>query len=184
MTKTRRVLNFLHGLLVFAAGFAFMFPGEGKGLETSIHVMLFLILLGLLSRGLGALFYYFTMGRYMVGGKTILFRSIILLDVGALAGSLIDYGVLYAALYLALLHAFSGVVEILRANESRRTGGHWKLKIAHGIANVLLSVTLVLTLVVFRQPAVVIYIYGAGLMYTAALIIASSFRRTDIVYIQ
>ena len=38
--------------------------------------------------------------------------------------------------------------------------------------------------VVFREPFITVGIYGAGLIYSAVLRIASAFKRTDIVYIQ
>ena len=38
--------------------------------------------------------------------------------------------------------------------------------------------------VVFREPLITVGIYGAGLIYSAVLRIASAFKRTDIVYIQ
>ena len=48
----------------------------------------------------------------------------------------------------------------------------------------LSAIAVVVGSTVFKQPVITIYIYGAGLIYTAVLRIASAFRRTRIVYIQ
>ena len=85
---------------------------------------------------------------------------------------------------VALLHIFTGAVSILRANESRRYGARWRMKMAFGVTNVLLAVAVVVGTVVFREPFITVGIYGAGLIYSAVLRIASAFKRTDIVYIQ
>lgn len=180
MSRSKRVIDILFGIVMFLAGAAFLF----SGVEASLLVMLFLIQLGMTIRGLRAMYYYLTMARYTVGGKNVLYRSFILLDLGALAGSLVGHGMIYAVFYLALLHTFSGMVSILRAKESRSYGARWKLKMAYGVTNVLLAAAVVVSAAVFKQPLVTIYIYGAGLMYSAVLRIASAFKRTSIVYIQ
>ena len=180
MTRSMRVFDVLLGIVMFLAGFAFFF----SSLEASLTVMLFLLQMGMTLRGLRRLYYYLTMARYMVGGKTVLYRAFILLDLGVLAGSLVGHPIIYAAVYLALLHAFVGTVSILRANESRTYGAHWRLKMAYGVTNVLIAATVILAGAVFKKPVVVTYVYGAGLMYSAVLRIASAFKRTKIVYIQ
>ena len=120
----------------------------------------------------------------MVGGKNVLYRSFVFLDLGVLAGSLVGFEMIYAAIYLASIHAFSGVVSIFRANESRTNGAHWRLKMAYGVTDILIAAAVILGNAVFKEPLVTTYIYGAGLMYTAVLRIASAFKRTRIVYIQ
>ena len=73
-------------------------------------------------------------------------------------------------------------VSMLRANESRRYGARWRMKMAFGVTNVLLAIAVVVGSVVFREPLITVGIYGAGLIYSAVLRIASAFKRTDIVY--
>ena len=180
MTRSRRVIDVLFGIVMFLAGFAFF----ASSVKYSIIAMLVLIQLGMTIRGIRALYYYLTMAKYMVGGKSVLFRSLILLDLGTLAGALIGQSIIFAVIYLALLHAFDGVVSVFRANESRSYGAHWGLKMTYGVTNILIALAVVLGAALFRQPVVVIYIYGAGLMYSAVLRIASAFKRTNIVYIQ
>lgn len=165
---------------MFVTGAAFFFSGT----KASVVIMLILIQLGMTIRGFRTLIYYLTMAKYMVGGRTVLYRSFILLDLGVLAGSLVGHGMVYAAIYLASLHAFGGLVSILRANESRSYGAHWRLKMAYGVTNVLIAIAVIVGNTVYNEPLVTTYIYGAGLMYTAVLRIITAVRRTKIVYIQ
>lgn len=180
MTRSRRIIDVLFGIVMFVAGIAFFTSKP----ENSVIAMLTLIQLGMTFRGLRALFYYLTMARYVVGGKNVLYRSFIWLDLGVLAGSLASHPTIYIAFYLALLHVFSGIVSVFRANEARGYGAQWRLKMAYGVTNILLAAAIVVGSTVFGQPLVTIYIYGAGLMYSAVLRIVSAFKRTDIVYIQ
>ena len=124
------------------------------------------------------------MAKHMVGGKNVLYRGMIFLDLGVLAGNLFEHPAVYSLIYLSLLHLFIGAVSILRANESRKIGSSWKVKIAYGIANVLIAVIVVVCGVVFGQFRAAVIAYGAGLIYSAILRLISAFRRTSIVYIQ
>lgn len=180
MTRSKRVIEVLFGIVMFLAGAAFFMSGT----EASVTVMLLFLQLGMTVRGLSALYYYLSMARYMVGGKTVLFRSLAFLDLGVLAGSLIGHSMIFAAVYLASVHAFDGVVSIFRANESRVNGAQWKLKMTYGVTDILIAVAVILGNAVFKEPVITTYIYGAGLMYAAVLRIVSAFRRTKIVYIQ
>lgn len=180
MTRSKRVVDVLFGIVMFLAGAAFFMSGT----EASVTAMLVLLQLGMTVRGLRSLYYYLSMARYMVGGRTVLYRSLIFLDLGALAGALAGHSMIYAAVYLASIHAFDGVISIFRAVESGTNGAQWKLKMAYGVADILIAVAVILGNAVFKEPSITTYIYGAGLMYTAVLKIASAFRRTKIVYIQ
>lgn len=180
MSRSKRVINVLTEIIMFLAGMTFFMSST----EASLWGMMVLIEITMLIRGWRSLWYYLTIARFMVGGKTVLYRSIILFDLAALAGSLLDNGIVYAIIYLALMHAFSGVVDALRANEARKNGAHWKLKMAIGVTNVLLALFIVIGGVVYKHADAAVLVYGAGLIYSAVLRIASAFRRTDIVYIQ
>lgn len=180
MTRSKRIIDVFSGIVMFAAGIAFL----TSGVDASVIAMLVLLQLGMTIRGLRALHYYLTMARYMVGGRNVLYRSFILLDLGTLAGSLIGHRIIYAVVYLAVLHTFIGVVSVFRANESRSYGAHWKFKMAYGVTNILLAAAVIVSSAVYGQPRVVIYVYGVGLMYSAVLRIISAFKRTRIVYIQ
>jgi len=180
MTRSKRFIDAFSGIVMFAAGIAFF----TSSVDASVLAMLILLGFGMTIRGLRAMYYYLTMARYMVGGKTVLYRSFILLDLGTLAGSLVGHAIIYAVIYLAALHTFDGIVSIFRANESRSYGAHWRLKMAYGVTNVLMAAAVIIGAAVFKQPLVMTYVYGAGLMYSAVLRIISAFKKTGIVYIQ
>ncbi|MBQ6371720.1 MAG: hypothetical protein IJJ22_01185, partial [Oscillospiraceae bacterium] len=170
MTRSKRFVEVLFGIVMFIAGIAF-FTSE---VENSVLAMLGLIQFGMTVRGLRALHYYLTMAKYMVGGKNVLYRSLIWLDLGTMAGALIGHSIIYAVIYLAFLHTFDGIISVFRANESRSYGAHWKIKMAYGVTNILIAAAAVAGTAVFKQPLVMTYIYGAGLMYTAVLRIATA----------
>ena len=180
MSRSKRVIDVLFGIVMLLVGTAFFF----SGVEDSVTMMLMLIQLGMTIRGIRSLYYYLTMARYMVGGKNVLYRSFVLLDLGVMAGSLVGHEMIYSVFYLALLHIFNGIVSMLRARESRSYGARWRLKMAYGVTNMLLAVAVIVGTAVLKQPLVTIYVYGAGLIYSAILHIASAFRRVGIVYIQ
>ena len=180
MSKFRRVLNVLSGIGMILVGALLMLMDTSGGLR---WVLLF-IQIGMTFRGLGSLYYYLKMARYMVGGRSVLYRGMIYLDLGVLAGSLFDHPVTYTVIYLAAIHVFAGAVSVMRANESRKIGGHWRLRLIYGITDLMLAAAVVISGVALGRPEIAAYVYGAGLIYTAILRIAGAFRRTDIVYIQ
>ena len=180
MSKFRRIFNVLSGAGMILIGVPLMLMESADGLKLA----LICIQMGMTFRGLRLLYYYLSMARYTVGGKSVIYRSMIYLDMGVLAGSLLDHPVVYTVIYLALIHLFTGAVSILRAGESRKIGGHWRLKMAYGVTFVLLAAAVVTAGAALGRPEVAAYVYGAGLIYSAALRMAGAFRRTAIVYIQ
>lgn len=177
MTKWQSVKSILSGVLMILVGVLIILKPEA-GYPLAIAI----ISLGLMLDGLRALIYYFTMARHMVGGKQLLFRGVILLDIGFFPLTLSQVPELGLLLYLVIVHAFSGGVDILRALEARKFGApSWRLKLAYGAANVVLAV---LCLFCLKNTTLLVYIYGAGLIYSAILRIVSAVRKTAIVYIQ
>ena len=131
--------------------------------------------------GLRLLVYYFKMAKCMVGGKSMLYRGILMLDLGAFAGSLVSVPQIYILLYLCGTLAFSGIIDILRALESKRIGGSWRLKVSKGGFSILIS----LICVIFpRATDMVVYIFCIGLMYSAVVRIVNAFRPAPIISIQ
>ena len=97
-------------------------------------------------------------------------------------GSLSTVPKMYIFLYLIFVHAFSGVVEILRAMEAKSTvEGPWKLKFIHGLINLAMAMT---CLIFIRNQNVSIMIYSIGLIYSAIVRIITAFRRTSFILIQ
>lgn len=180
MTKLQRIWNFLSGLvlLLLAAG---LFIDPLNGLEVAVMLLNLTFML----RGIGGVFYYLTMARHMVGGKTALYRGLIFLDLWIFTSSMLRYHEVYLMIYLAGVNAFTGLVEILRSREEKSAGNaSWKFRLAYGLACVIISVLLVAGGMYMHSVRLIIYVYAAGLMYRGCVRIASVFRRTAIVFIQ
>ena len=135
MTKLQRIKEICIGLIIiFGALIMMFFPKESYVLIVMILALWFAF------RGLGSIWYYITMARYMVGGRESLFMGVIWFDFGVITGSLTGVPHYYVLLYLIAIHGFSGVVRILRTLEARRNGSsNWKLKLAHGIIDIAMA---------------------------------------------
>ena len=176
MTLAQRVQNILTGLLMLLIS-VLLFTGG----EDGYPLVLLILTVTLLVAGLRELIYYFSMARHMVGGKEILYRGLIIFDVGIFTLTLSEVPGLYVMLYLLVIHGFAGVVDVLRALEARRMqAGSWWLSLSTGIANLLV----VAACIIFAGSAEkLVLIYAVGLAYNSLLRIASAFRRSAIVYI-
>ena len=168
MTNIQKINNVVLGIISIAVAiYMIIDPQDGYLL------MLFILSFSLAFRGLKELFYFFTMGRHMVGGRFSLYKGVFLLDIGFFTGSLIDIPKTYVMIYL---------VEILRVMETRRYGSKsWKLKFSHGIINILLAV---FCIVFIKHQRTVILVYALGLIYSALIRIVSAFRKTAFIFIQ
>lgn len=175
MTSIQRVRYVFEGLMMMlCVAILLMKPGSGY------QIIGFILSVVLIVNGLRSLFYYFTMARHMVGGRIILFRGMIALDLGLFAYTLQDIPPLSILLYLLIANLFSGVLAVLRAAEAKQMESPWKLSMAFGIANILLAISCAFC---FRSLTLLTYVYAAGLFYSACLHIAQAFRKTAIVYI-
>lgn len=177
MTNIQKVFTVIKSLISIAAGiFMIIDPKDG-----------YLFMVGILAiwltlYGLKILTYFFAMARYMVGGKMLLLRGLILFDFGIFTTTLSDVPRIYVLLYLAAIHAFSGVVEVLSSNEARRYGAKsWKLKFFHGILNIVIATC---CFAYSKKANTVVIIYSTGLIYSAIISAISAFRKTTMVYIQ
>ena len=175
MSRARRIREVLFGLISLASAALMM-------IDTNLGYLLvpFILSIMLVVAGIRKIGYYATMARHMVGGKSVLYLGVLLLDMGIAAGSLSTTPQSFIMLYLLGCHLFSGVILVLRAREQRALEAPWRLTLAHGIANILVAGACL----VFRgSEQMVVYVYSLGLIYSACLRIASAFRRTSIVYI-
>jgi uncharacterized membrane protein HdeD (DUF308 family) len=147
----------------------------------------YLIVMGLLGlsmtvSAIAELYYYFTMARFMVGGKVSLYRGVILLDFAFITGTIDDLPSFFVLLYLVGIHLFTGLVEFLRANEARRYGAkHWRMKLVHGFVDVVIAIACIIYI---NNQEIAVIIYSLGVIYSGLVRITSSFKKTAIVYIQ
>ncbi len=177
MTKIQKIKEAALGLILLAAAMIMMTdPSRGYDL------IIMLICIYLTLCGLGRLIYFFQMARFMVGGRMTLYTGIIMFDFGILTKTLTDVPHYYVLVYLISIHAFSGLVEILRVLEARRCGSRsWRLKLAHGIINILMAAACIMFI---RNLRVAVIIYSLGLIYSGVMRIISACRRTVLIYIQ
>lgn len=177
MTNLQRIGNIITGLVMLGIAVSLVI---WWGEDAYFYIIIFFFLLLLVS-GIKSLVYYFTMARFMVRGKMALYKGVILLDFAFLTESLADVPKAYILLYLAGIHLFSGVVEILRAIDAKRSWeSRWKLKFFHGIVNVGLALCCI---VFIKKTNTAVFIYAFGLAYSAIMRIITAFRKTTLVYI-
>ena len=150
--------------------------------DLAYTIIILILSLALMLEGIRGIVYYFRMARHMVGGKIILVRSVIVLDFAIVTESILDAPRIYILIYLIGIHAFSGVVEVLRSMEAKRTvDGPWKLKMSHGLMDFALAV---ICLLFIRNSEIAQMIYCIGLVYSAVGRISTAFSKTSFVLIE
>ena len=178
MTWFQRVKKVLLGLFMLLTAIGFIYEPS----DEMYMAIVVILALGFAAKGVKDIVFYFRMARHMVGGKMILVQGVIILDFGLFTASLTDVPKIYILLYLIGIHAFSGVVEVLRAVEAKRTvDGPWRLKFSHGLVNLALAAACI---VFIRNPNTALLIYSIGLMYSAVIHILSAFRKTTFILIE
>ena len=176
MTNRRRLFNALIGVVIIVFGVLMMFYPEDS------YSFIALILGSTLTLyGLRTILYYFTMARYMVGGRLVLYKGVIIFDMGFFLMSITDIPRIYVMGYLFIIHIFAGVLDILKTGEAYRFGASsWRLTFLRGLGNVVLSIT---CLVNISSLTMVTFIYSIGLIYSGIVHVVQSLRNTNSVYI-
>ena len=177
MSSGQRIKNVLIGILIIlGAVILIAFPEEGIIITASI------LSLSLFVYGIKTLIYYITMTRHMVGGRIMLYLAVVVLDLGMFTMMLTNIPKMYIALYLVVVYAFSGAIDILRALEAKKyQAPSWRLSLISGIISVVIAI---LCIVFIGSTNMIVYLYSAGLIYSAIVRIVTAFRKTAIVYIQ
>lgn len=177
MSGGQRIKNVLIGILIIlGAVILIAFPEEGIIITASI------LSLSLFVYGIKTLIYYITMTRHMVGGRIMLYLAVVVLDLGMFTMMLTNIPKMYIALYLVVVYAFSGAIDILRALEAKKyQAPSWRFSLTSGIISVVIAI---LCIVFIGSTNMIVYLYSAGLIYSAIARIVTAFRKTAIVYIQ
>lgn len=177
MSSGQRIKNVLIGvLIILGAVILIAFPEEGIIITASI------LSLSLFVYGIKTLIYYITMTRHMVGGRIMLYLAVVVLDLGMFTMMLTNIPKMYIALYLVVVYAFSGAIDILRALEAKKyQAPSWRFSLISGIISVVIAI---LCIVFIGSTNMIVYLYSAGLIYSAIARIVTAFRKTAIVYIQ
>lgn len=176
MTKIQRIRSILVGMVMLVCtAVLVLFPEFGYSFIAAV------LSLSLVAYGVRLLVYYSSMARHMVGGRGLLYLGVIVLDLGVFTAVIANIPQLHIMVYLLAVHLATGAISVARGVEAKRADAPlWKYSMSSGIANLLLAVA---CLAFIWAPSAVIYIYAAGLAYTACLRIASAFRPTAVVYI-
>lgn len=173
MTKPQRITSFLTGIVLIAfCAVLLLFPVDGCSIIAAV------LSIGLILKGLQMLIYYLTMARFMVGGKDMLYRGVIILDLGAFIATMIDEPRIYIVVFIVAYYAFAALVNILRSVEDKRLGAPtWKINLLQGVTDLFIAVA---SIVYIRSYQVLVVLFCAGLAYSALIRITSAFSvRTE-----
>lgn len=181
MTRGRRILSILEGIVMLVMGMALLiYPEKG------IIAVAIVISISFTLNGINTLLFYLTMAINMVEGRKTLYRGMLYLDIGILTSAVVSVGAtVYIALYLAVIHVFYGAVDILRSREEKSGGSPgWRWTALNGVINIMIAICVIIGGIGYASARVVVYIYAAGVIYSAMERITRALRRTAIVYIQ
>lgn len=176
MSTGRKILNLATALVMIASSVILLAVPDIGGV-----IVVILLFAAFLIYGIRRLIYYFTMARHMVGGRSMLYMSIVIIDAAFFTFTVFNSASLVIMIYLIFLYAVSGVFEILRALEAKRMETpSWKRTMFFAVGNLVIAV---LCGVFIRQEQIAVLIFSAGLIYSAVLKILDVFRKTDVLYI-
>lgn len=171
-----RIKSILTGVIMFLLGVGLL-----SDVKDSYAVVVVVYGLAMAFAGIQRLWYFFTLSRHMVGGRIMLYLGVIDLDFGVFTMTLTEVPRIYVLLYLLGCHLLAGCVDLLRALEARGVGAPmWKLNASYGIVNIGMALA---CLIFLKSPDTVVYIFSAGLFYSAFVKIVNAFRRTAVIYI-
>ena len=179
MSYFQRIKDIISGLLMLLFAFLIVISPEEM-----LPLIVIVLALSMFIRGFRLLYYYISMARHMVGGKSVLYRSIIVFDAAILLTTAIPMSRQIVMFYLLFLYAFYGVIDVLRALEAKNHGApRWKLKFFSGVFEVLFAIALLIAGMFVNNPVFIVYGYAISLVYSAVIRIIGAFRRTAVVYV-
>lgn len=176
MNRFTRICHVLTGIFtILISMMMLMVPDLGYVLATCILGMVLII------SGIRQLIYFFSMGIHMVGGKIILYRALITLDIGSFTISIHGTGQRYVLFYLTVYYLFAGVISIFRAVESRKLeAGSWKMKLMGGLFHMMIAAV---CLVNNNSESVMLDVLCFALVISAVTRIMMAFKKSAIIYI-
>ena len=177
MSKTRRVFNIIAAIFMIQAALILM-------LVPMVAFSLIAMCIGLLLvyYGLKYIIYYLTHAQHMVGGKWLFLVGLIMFDMGVFATTLYEQSQAILIIYVVAAHLVGAAINIVRAVGNKKDNNPgWKIDLAQGIGNIA---QVVLCLVFINYVEIPVFIYCAGVIYSAVLLIIQSCKKTAIVYVQ
>lgn len=180
MTKGGRFGNILVGFLMVAVAVIILMV-MSRSQQLALLIIILFLAASQIVEGLRYLVFYGTMARHMVGGKTILSRGIITLDIGAfIFASFNGTENVIILLYILVFRLVNGAIDVLRMLEAKKSGAPWKLHLISAIINLGCVVAGTIFL---QNPNAVIIIYCITLVYSAISRFIAACQKTAIVYI-
>jgi len=177
MSKKKRVWNILVAIFMIQSALLLMLIPEEAFLLIAVFVGLMLTF-----RGIKFLFYYGTHAKHMIGGKKILLVGLLMFDAGVFSTALLDQAQIIMIFYVVAIHLVAAVLNFARAVSNKGDGNSgWKIDLAQGIGNIA---QVVLCMIFAGFVEIPVFIYCAGVIYSAILKIIASCKKTAIVYVQ
>ena len=180
MSKFRRIRDIIIGVfMLLLALIMIILP------EDSFGIIILILTVSMFVYGFRLLWFYFTMSRHMVGGKSTLYRAIIVLDLALFLVSAVALSRIIVLIYLIFIFIFTGIIDILRSFEAKSNGAvNWRFKMIAGIIAVLFAIALIVVGLFFQREDILVYGYSITLIYSAVTRIVTAFKKTAVVYIQ
>lgn len=180
MSQFQRIKDFFRGVVTLALAIVlFLTPKEGY------FIIAIVVSFSLFFYGFRLLWFYFTMSRHMVGGKSSLYMAVIVLDFALFTSSVASMNSMIILFYLLGIYAFSGFVDIMRAFESKKIGApNWRLRLVTGIVSFALAVVWVVFGLFQGRTDLLVYGYCVSLCYSAIARIITSLRKTEVAFFQ
>ncbi len=191
MTQWQKLKNILTAVLeiLFAGLILFLsdrdfshlnFPGAEKLTRgvVSYYLILVVFVIVMLIYGIRLIIFYFTMARFMTGGRGMLYRGVLYTDLALYTMTLNNVPVNYIMIYLIAILVIAGAISLFQAFDIMKLGGFWQFKMVQGIVTISLAVYGFTHL---RQPMVLSYIFAITLVHDAIMRIVSVFTTTQIV---
>lgn len=177
MSKFNRIKNIIIGIAIIMVSISMLvFSGIGYYMATVILGVVLLI------NGIKQFVYFLSMGIHMIGGKMILYRALITLDLSFFILSIKGIGQRYIMAYFVIYYFFAGIITIFRAYESRKAeAAFWKWKLITGIIKVTVSIMCIIN---NNSEDVMLYLMCFGLIVSAITRIGMALKKTAIIYIQ
>lgn len=180
MTNIQRVKKVLQALLMILCSVIMVIDPED-----GFYIVAVIVSFSLILYGVRTLFYFFTMARHMVGGKSNLYIGIVVLDLGVFILTTVDDPKFFIVIYILVVHAFSGVISMLHAFEEKRFGSPgWKWSFTDGFINLAFAVAAIIFGLFLNSATDLSYLYAGCLFYSACTLLSTAFRKTAIVFVQ
>lgn len=181
MSRMQRIKHVLAGFFLFVCGLIMLIEAE-----VGFMLISFILGAGFVLSGLRSLVFYFSMAKHMVGGQTFIIRGVIAIDIGITFLTVsMDGTLLLVIAYVMVCHAIAGVIDILRALESKRMGAAaWKMNCSYGVVNLIMALMAIICGFFLQSVEIVVWLYSCQLLYSSVVRIGSAFRKTAIVFIQ